>query len=128
MKEDIKNRWVDALKSGEYTQTLRVLHDKDGFCCLGLLSELHRQETGGNWERFKDGGSRLYLGEGLVLPDDVKDWAGIKTETGTLPETYPELPPNDARQGSSSQLSGLNDRGYSFAQLGEIIEKHWKFL
>jgi hypothetical protein len=45
MKPDIARTWADALESGEYDQTKRVLCrvDKDGnrsYCCLGVLCEL----------------------------------------------------------------------------------------
>lgn len=33
-------KWIDALRSGEYTQTRRSLQDKKGHCCLGVACEL----------------------------------------------------------------------------------------
>ena len=37
MDQDVKARWVTALRSGAYTQCRRRLHTGDKFCCLGVL-------------------------------------------------------------------------------------------
>ena len=37
MNAEIKQRWVDALRSGEYEQTRGTLHKGDSYCCLGVL-------------------------------------------------------------------------------------------
>jgi hypothetical protein len=37
MDKDIKEKWVKALRSGEYKQTRHVLRDDDGHCGLGVL-------------------------------------------------------------------------------------------
>src|SRR5690242_16385148 len=56
MNQDIKKKWVDALKSGEYTQGQFVLRSfEDTYCCLGVLCDLYAKETGkGNWQEGKD--------------------------------------------------------------------------
>ena len=54
MDAAIKQKWVDALRSGEYKQGFCSLHDgwDDSYCCLGVLRELlskplrkHRQRN-----------------------------------------------------------------------------------
>ena len=40
MNKDIKQKWVKALRSGEYKQGSRFLHYEDKFCCLGVLCDL----------------------------------------------------------------------------------------
>jgi hypothetical protein len=41
MKADIKNAWLEALRSGEYAQTEGELHNVDaGYCCLGVLCDV----------------------------------------------------------------------------------------
>lgn len=37
MNKDIKKKWVEALRSGDYKQTRLRLQDKGGYCCLGVL-------------------------------------------------------------------------------------------
>jgi hypothetical protein len=38
--ENIKKRWVEALRSGNYKQTTGALRKDDGFCCLGVLCDI----------------------------------------------------------------------------------------
>lgn len=40
MKKELKERWVAALRSGEYKQTREYLCDEQGWCCLGVLCNL----------------------------------------------------------------------------------------
>jgi hypothetical protein len=37
MDPNLKAKWVEALRSGEFNQTTGRLHDYEGFCCLGVL-------------------------------------------------------------------------------------------
>ena len=53
MDQEIKIKWVEALKSGKYKQgrgQLRSLNNE--FCCLGVLADI----TECNWETEEDGG------------------------------------------------------------------------
>jgi len=44
MNEEIKAKWLDALRSGKYQQTTNVLrrerHGAASYCCLGVLCEV----------------------------------------------------------------------------------------
>ena len=45
MKKELKDKWLQALRSGEYRQTTELLRDVDfadvpGFCCLGVLGDV----------------------------------------------------------------------------------------
>lgn len=40
MDPGIKRKWVEALRSGKYTQTVGTLRDGYGYCCLGVLAWL----------------------------------------------------------------------------------------
>lgn len=41
MTPELKQRWVEALRSDSYQQAQKTLHDQDlrGFCCLGVLCD-----------------------------------------------------------------------------------------
>ncbi len=41
-KEDIEQIkiWIAALRSGEYNQTTQMLHNAEGYCCLGVACKL----------------------------------------------------------------------------------------
>jgi hypothetical protein len=40
MSLELKQKWVDALRSGEYRQSKCGLRTPDGFCCLGVLCDI----------------------------------------------------------------------------------------
>jgi hypothetical protein len=42
MKKRLKNKWVRALRSGQYKQAVNTLYDpySKGFCCLGVLEHI----------------------------------------------------------------------------------------
>ncbi len=72
MNQEIKARWVAALRSGEYRQARGMLRDGDAFCCLGVLCDLHAKESGGEWDNDGE-----YHGADEILPADVVGWAGL---------------------------------------------------
>lgn len=41
LKPEIKQKWIKALRSGEYQQTKGRLKRDDGFCCLGVLCDVY---------------------------------------------------------------------------------------
>jgi hypothetical protein len=127
MKQDIADKWVKALRSGEYTQGKGALlvKNNDGlsFCCLGVLCELYRQENqNSRWSQRVHGSSFFEdhrTGENVaaVLPSSVMEWAGIRASTGAF--TTPV---------SLFSLSGLNDKGSSFFEIAKIIEENVEAL
>lgn len=80
MNPEVKARWVAALRSGEYKQTTGCLSRADGFCCLGVLCDLHAKETGTLWTEGDT--KRSYFGVWAVLPPAVGDWASLSEELG----------------------------------------------
>jgi hypothetical protein len=112
MNAEIKSKWVAALRSGEYKQTKDTLRDLNGFCCLGVLCDLHSKESGNQWER--QGSAYLrYLGEENHVPSEVGSWAGITNVWGT------KVVIGDA----NSELSGHNDDGRTFYEIADAIEE-----
>ena len=108
MNEDVKKRWVKALRSGEYDQGTGGLKE-DGFCCLGVLCDLHRKETGGEWNML--GLIGVYLGEQNFLPNAVMEWAGLTV-------IDPVVKHNDYMD----NLSTINDSGADFNTIADLIE------
>lgn len=109
MNPEIKARWVAALRSGDYQQTRYNLRNGNGFCCLGVLCDLHAKETGREWAIDAHGG--YFYGDTDswgVLPQIVVGWAGLEfcnpsTEDGIC-------------------LANLNDRLVPFSAIADIIE------
>lgn len=112
--------WVNALRSGEYKQTTEQLNDGDGgFCCLGVLCDLYEKETGNTFTKNEDGvytyGEIRELGLALEYDyDAVKKWAGLKSVNGEFRETDDD---------ENTCLAELNDDGYSFFDIANVIEK-----
>lgn len=119
MKPEIKERWLDALRSGEFKQATASLRTHDNrYCCLGVLCELAlrdgvvRREDGKRWS--------IYIATGDVvshsdsnLPGVVQDWAG-------LDEADPELSYGD----TSQMASEWNDFEHkTFAEIADMIER-----
>lgn len=40
MKKELKERWITALRSGDYSQSQGCLQDQYGWCCLGVLCDI----------------------------------------------------------------------------------------
>lgn len=114
MKPEIKEQWTAALRSGEYPKTTERLHDNTGFCCLGVLCDLHAKATGQQWEPRQ--GSHVYLHNDAALPPSVVRWAGLDDELPKVgPQTLAEL--NDG--------NGVFDiKPLTFAEIADMIEAH----
>lgn len=131
MNPEIKKLWVEALRSGEYTQSMGALcnlknvgtESRDeyavkGYCCLGVLTDLAVKAGVVDWEQPEDGlplqGVRQTVEPGLeivataLLPTKVADWAGLEQA-------------NPLVRGES--LAGLNDSGASFERIADVIEE-----
>jgi hypothetical protein len=76
MKPEIKQKWLEALRSGEYRQGISALrsHD-DRYCCLGVLCDLHSKETGDKWEGEVNR-EYLYHDSTVYPPATVVEWVG----------------------------------------------------
>ena len=115
MNSQIKQQWVTALRSGEYTQTRWNLQTEQGYCCLGVLCDLYAKETGTKWKvhTTEDDEPFTYYSFddcGSCLPDSVEKWAGLAM-------------PNPHVKGESS-LAELNDGGSTFTEIAQLIEEN----
>ena len=122
MNQEIKQRWIQALRSGEYKQGQGALHNynENTFCCLGVLCDLHAKETNTSWVDYPEENWRSdYLGNDISLPNKVIEWSGLEDHD---PLINRKLSPLIHR---TLSLAMYNDeKGYSFDQLADLIEKH----
>lgn len=96
MKPEIKQKWIDALRSGEYQQDVGVLKTEKGYCCLGVLADLYNKEH--NLEWCKD--RKFYCF------NNVLRWADFPYYTG-------------------NELVVMNDeKGKSFLEIADYIEEN----
>ncbi len=111
MNQEIKQAWIEALRSGEYQQGRGQLRDQKGrMCCLGVLCDLHRKAGLGEWEEG------WYKNETSALPKVVVDWAGLPDFNPDVGD-YPIALYNDGRDGGSL-------RPHTFAEIAYLIEEH----
>jgi hypothetical protein len=117
MNQEVKQKWLEALRSGTYKQGIRLLRSTTNeYCCLGVLCDLHAKETNTLWctSETRDN-ARTYLDEALVLPTPVKQWAGLISDN--------PLAMAGPKKISKRTLASLNDCGSTFTEIAAIIEE-----
>lgn len=143
MRADVLEEWLTALRSGEYTQGTGYLHVRpetsgpDQFCCLGVLCDLAKT-NGATFEVTKrpmphgltydyDGMSGLLSGNvansvGLVKNnDDPEEWYMPTRRDEWEPDTEVDIFID--LEGVGRDVSDLNDDGYTFEQIADLLEK-----
>lgn len=136
----IRDRWLAALRSGKYNQTVEALATEQGHCCLGVLCELAAEDNvverleGGNHYVFRgprpdsdDECDRVVWSSDSVLPQAVLEWAEMDMDVERLPGAPLVDNINDPIviwNGERKSLSTLNDdEGLDFNEIAAIIEK-----
>ena len=124
MNTQVKEKWLNALRSGEYSQETGRLRTNGGFCCLGVLCDLYAQETNQEWilnpgdcdEGIWSPDYWSFVGGAQeLLPLSVRQWAGLKCDSPTV-----EL--EDEYGSYNISLAELNDNGSTFKQIADLIE------
>lgn len=139
MNTQIKEKWVNALRSGEYAQTDGNLRTTVGYCCLGVLCDLYAKEHSVEWTyrdysnlndpvdilesqingRVPEGDYYHFDDEEEILPEVVSKWAGLNgNRTPGL-----QVPSDESYEKTTTCLMGLNDGGESFSEIADLIEK-----
>lgn len=106
MNPEIKLKFVEALRSGEYNQVRACLHDDAGYCCLGVLTEVVKGKDVGT---KSVGRSHIFVdhnGNDAFLANDIRAEAQLSTS-------------------DCEGLMDMNDRGtHSFAMIADWIEEN----
>jgi hypothetical protein len=148
MKKDVADKWVAALRSGEYPQARGGLHiiretqSGPGFCCLGVLCDLFTKVDPGHcrWTNISklpdEDSTRFFIECGSELsttavPQRVQSWSGLRSGVGyctkpSLADTFGYL--NESVIGNNPSLANANDNGASFEQIADFIEQYWQDL
>lgn len=125
MNSQIKQKWIDALTSGEYQQDKLYLKTKRGYCCLGVLTDLYHKEKGFKWYENEIGTYYTPSGADQFLPKEVQDWAEIDRTPSVMycNSFYSENSEYSPSKNQLVELSYLNDNGISFNEIAELIEE-----
>ncbi len=118
-------KWIKALRSGDFQQCRGALKTNKGYCCLGVLCELYLNDhPKAFWKKATN----------FVIPESfrfhVSKEAGMNAAIGTLPNEVVEwagLSPGDplvtTKLGKKMPLTSLNDGGVSFSEIATLIEE-----
>ena len=128
MNPEVKQKWIDALRSDKYKQGSDNLRSVTGYCCLGVLCDLYSQEHNTQWEFRGNDETNLqhqdywYFGDqSEFLPESVMNWAELKTPN---PNVRVDVEDNEDEDNwyYIDELSNINDSGYSFNVIANLIE------
>ncbi len=131
MKPEIKAKWVAALRSGEFRQTNRRLKRVDpddvaSHCCLGVLCELYRSETGqGEWgpgDIFVATGGIVPMRNGLIPPIPVQEWAGL-TDMDDIGLLTAHNDPQPVYDDTTNMIVDTRP-SHSFSEIADLIENY----
>ncbi len=120
MNSQIKQQWITALRSGEYTQGRWNLQSMEGFCCLGVLCDVYAKETNTEWKVKTADVDKTFTyyyfdDQSTHLPESVVKWAG-------LDHASPIIKFANAN-GNIKPLAVLNDEGSTFEEIAQLIEE-----
>ena len=118
MNPVVKEKWLEALRSGEYKQVDGFLRTRsDGYCCLGVLSQIASDEGVVDQPKEVNGAYRWTNENGasnnMYLLPEVMEWAGLDSHSGSITTEDYHL-----------SLSQKNDEGTPFSEIADLIEKH----
>lgn len=114
MNPAVKEKWLKALRGGDYTQGHHRLHDvkADAYCCLGVLCDLAARDgvvLEEPYGVFIDP-SGISVNALFELPGVVRVWAGLENADPMIGDA-PASVHNDVF-------------GESFAAIADLIEEH----
>lgn len=103
--KETKAKWVEDLRSGQYQQLNGALFDGDNsYCCLGVLQRIRRKD--------------VPVAIKHEYPDGEVWWEDPFEEFPYYEEEFQNLVP------IWDELSNINDNGYSFSEIADVIEKN----
>lgn len=122
MKPEYKQRWIDALISGDYAQGKKCLKEENTYCCLGVLCDLVKDEVEASWEsddKFRCG----LLHYDSILPSKVMELVGLEDNNPVIEKL--EYVPDDYKNNGVKKitLAELNDGGKDFKYIAEVIKE-----
>lgn len=107
-------KWIAALRDPNTRQIKGTLETSEGQCVLGVPCRLYADENP-EWpvtirgiNCLRGGGSTSFSGYQECLPMVVVDWLGLASISG--------------RMNSGKCLDSLNDIGWTFPDLADLIE------
>lgn len=103
---EIKQKWVEALRSGKYTQSRSRLRSDSGYCCLGVLCDVIEPAE---WRCHT-----TELSSGII-----NNWSYGDNETDNYITLRGDMP-------ITQKLIDMNDtEGKTFSEIADYIEESY---
>jgi len=129
MYKKYADKWVKALRSGNYQQGKGALCKDNNFCCLGVLCDVIKDDFDikeissphGIRYSFEDSESNF------CIPIDLVPKLGLKSTDPSVPT--PETVHSNYYRNFDGKigLSTLNDNlEFDFNKIADLVEKHYK--
>lgn len=119
MPRELKEKWIEALRSGKYKQGYGVLKTKGEYCCLGVLQELRGVE-----EKIVGDGVSTFNGFSTVLDEKTcRDLNCLNIGFDIPQECIKECTPYWAEDRHVS-IANVNDLGVPFSKIADLVEKY----
>lgn len=121
LEPEVKNKWIEALRSGDYVQTESVLYAGDDtitgrakMCCLGVLEHILGTSLESMWD--EDEGDRYAVPGNLAQPKSVFGLNSSHIQEIEDVEVY-LVNMNDGH-------TQKNIKKHSFEEIADYIEKN----
>lgn len=116
MDKKTKQKWLKALRSGEYKQGRHTLREdfiaEKEYCCLGVLCDLVEPNL---WRKGSCGGWRNYSEDAGGMPrKELQKRLGLDKKAHRAEHDNETI---------ADTLADMNDRGCSFKEIANWIEK-----
>lgn len=108
MKKELKDKWIAALRSGEYRQGKSKLKtDSGGYCCLGVLADICKLDLDHELSGY------FYVTIGTEgYPEELQGNSGLPLQLAVM---------ND---GSLHHLHNPTTKQHSFLEIADWIENN----
>jgi hypothetical protein len=108
MNITIKEKWCEALESGDYAQAQGCLKGEAGYCCLGVLTDLYLKDKGLSWNN-QCPETKLAYSEGCILHEEIIEWAELRLGNPIIDEarTISAIGANDQLRLNFKEIAGL---------------------
>lgn len=120
MDNKLKQKWIDALRSGRYIQGKKFLkrsvNDAPKYCCLGVLCEIEGKE----WNLIADFTNNVMRYD-VQSPEDKVLVYAAESSVGMLPEHTRILV--GLPSSIEHELIRMNDQGTDFNEIANYIER-----
>ncbi len=131
MNPEVKELWVSALRSGDFSQGKNLLHKTfpndpekaDEYCCLGVLCAIAVQngvisEEDVTKHSIDEEYDYFGYADGTAfLPTPVQKWSGVESDNGEYNDN------DDDGVYRPRSLVFLNDDGIPFENIANVIEE-----